>query len=229
MNPFDATPQHFSTIPANKFQLVFWIDQLRQFPTLFLILLVAAGLIFLLYGQSAFRVIVIVHAVILAGALGWYLGSATGKPWLFAIGFAAIFGILAWPLFKLAIAVLCGLAGVALVSQVTLLFARGPEFLPITSVLGFILFAVAGFFLIPVAVTVFTALEGAGLILLPLLVIAEKLGMSFQKTAWLTYDRPGVLHAAILVLALLGMLYQIGHPGKSQSAPPSEKPTKSAG
>ena len=90
----------------------------------------------------------------------------------------------------------------------TLLFPRGPEFLPIASVLGFILFAVAGFFLIPIAVTVFTALEGAGLILLPLLVIAEKLGMSFQKTAWLTFDRPGVIHAAILILALLGMLYQ---------------------
>ena len=54
MNPFEAPPQNFPTIPADKFQLVFWIDQLRQFPILFLVLLVAAGLIFLLYGQSAF-------------------------------------------------------------------------------------------------------------------------------------------------------------------------------
>ena len=169
--------------------------------------------------------IVIVHAVILAGVLGWYLGSATGKPWLFALGFAVVLGILAWPLFKLAIAVLCGLAGVALVSQVTLLFPRGPEFLPLAGVLGFILFAVAGFFLIPIAVTVFTALEGAGLILLPLLVIAGKLGMSFQKTAWLTFDRPGIIHAAILILALLGMLYQISganpNPPRPRKNPPS--------
>ena len=223
MNPFDAPPTTLPAIPAEKFQLVFWIDQVRSCPTLFLILLVAAGLIFLLYGQSAFRVIVMVHAVVLAGALGWQLGSAAGRPWLFALGFAVIFGILAWPLFKFGIAVLCGLVGAALVSQITLLFPRGPEYLPVTGILGFLLFAVAGFFLIPIAVMIFTSLEGAGLILLPLLVIAERLGMSFQKTAWLTFDRPGVLHAAILILAGLGMVYQIGFAKTPHKAASPEK------
>jgi hypothetical protein len=227
MTPFDAPTTTFPAIPAEKFQLVFWIDQLRSCPTLFLILLVAAGLIFLLHGQGMFRVIVILHAVILAGFLGWQLGSATSRPWLFALGFAVVFGILAWPLFKFGIAVLCGVVGAALVSQITLLFPRGPEYLPVTSVLGFLLFAVAGFFLIPIAVTIFTSLEGAALILLPLLVIAERLGMSFQKTAWLTFDRPGVLHAAILILAGLGMVYQIGFAEKTHK-PPSEKPQTSS-
>ncbi len=229
MNPFDPPPSSFSTIPAEKFQLVFWIDQLRSVPTLLLLLLVAAGIILLLYGQGIFRAIVIIHAVLLAGFLGRQVGLAVGQPWLLAISFAVVCGLLAWPLFKFGIAVLCGLAGVALAAQITLMFSRGPEFLPFTGLLGFILCAIGGFFLIPVAVTVFTSLEGAGLVILPLLVVAERLGLPFQKTAWLTFDRPGVLHAAILILALLGILYQTGLAKKSHPSLFPEKTTKSSG
>jgi hypothetical protein len=229
MNPFDAPPSASPAIPAEKFQLVYWINELRTYPKIFLILLVAAGVIFLLYGRSTFRIIVILHAVLLAGLLGRQLGLAVGRPWLFTLGFAIVFGILAWPLLKFGIAVLCGLAGAALISQIALLFPRGPDFLPWTGVLGFILFAILGWSLIPIAVTIFTALEGATLILLPVLVLVEHLGMSFQKTAWLTFDRPGVLHAAILILALLGMLYQIGFAQTSIKDLPSEKTKKTSG
>jgi hypothetical protein len=228
MNPFEAPPSVPPVIPGEKFQLIFWINQLRSFPTLLLILLIAAGVILLLYGQSTFRVIVILHAVLLAGALGWQLGSAMNRPGLVALGFAVVFGILAWPLLKLGVAVLCGLAGVALMTQIVLLFPRGPEFLPYAGVIGFIVFAMIGWLLVPIAVTVFTALEGSTFILLSLLVLAERLGMSFQKTAWLTFDRPGVLHAAILLLAALGMLYQMGFAHHSAKLPTQEKNQKSA-
>ncbi|MFA5863718.1 MAG: hypothetical protein WC975_03430 [Phycisphaerae bacterium] len=213
-------PWSHSFLQSNRFQLLYWIEQLRSLPTGTVVLALAAGIILLLYGRPLFRLIIILNAMPLMGWLGWQLGLEAGRPYWFSIGFAVIFGLLAWPMFKLGIALLCGLAGTALALQLATLFAKGGDYWPIFAVAGFILCALIGWILLKAAITVFTAMEGSTMIILSLVVLAERASFPIKNVSWLTFTRPGVVHAVILILGIVGIMYQFGLSEKSHKQSP---------
>jgi hypothetical protein len=213
-----------ATVPFwqwEQLQLQYWVDWLQSLPLAAVILAVAAGIIVLLYGRTLFRAIVVINAAILAGYLGWQVGLPMNRPWLFSLGFAVIFGILAWPLFKLGVAVLFGLVGAALGMQAAAVSPYAETYGFIFAIVGFVVFAVLGWLVLLFAVTVFTAVEGSIMIVLSLLELMRRGGMRVREIPWLAPDRVGAVHIIILVLALLGILYQFGVAARVQKSVPA--------
>jgi hypothetical protein len=196
-------------LPSHVFNWSSWVGQLEQLPPLALILMIAAGIIFLLYGRSLFRWIVIINAIVLGGTLGWQVGQSTAYPYIVAIGLAVVFGLLGWPLFKFAIAVSSGLVGATLVWQVVSLYERWAYYWPAFVVVGFLVFAILGWFLLKAMIIVVTSVQGAAMIILSLVVLAQRGGI-LVGSIWTQVDEPGAVHLAVLILAVLGVLYQIG-------------------
>jgi hypothetical protein len=195
---------------ADQFHLLYWVEQLRTLPTITLVLALVGGILCLLYGRSLFRMIIILNAMILAGWLGWTLGGQINHPLLCGVGLAVIFGLLAWPMFKLGIAVFFGLIGIGLLAWLASLFPIGQQYWPIVAAAGFLVFALLGWFLLMPAVILFTALEGAGLSILTLLVLGERLKLPLDKIPHIALDRPSLVHLAVLILAVLGIFHQMG-------------------
>ena len=204
-------------LPSDKFNFSSWVEQLRQLPTPALILMIAAGVIFLLYGRSLFRGIVILNAMIFGAYLGWQIGESTQYLYVITIGFAVVFGLLAWPLFKLAVAMSSGLAGAAMVWQVVSLNERMTSYWPVFVIIGFLVFAVLGWFLLKGMITIVTAVQGASMILLSLVVLSDRTGI-LAGSDWTRVDSLGVVHLAVVILAMVGILYQIGFTGKKTSS-----------
>ena len=186
------------------------------------LLTIAAGIIFLLYGKSLFRWIIIINAMILAGWVGWRIGLSFNRPWLVAIGLALVWGILAWPLFKFGVAILCGLAGMVFAMQIATLFDRGPIYAPVFAIAGFVVFAVLGWLLLMGAITIFTAMEGSAMIIVSAVILAQRAGI----LPLLTPDRMGIIRAAIIILGIIGILYQFGFTSRHIKATPSTNVTK---
>ncbi len=200
---------------ADKLEIIYWIDQLRSLPSLALFLCLTAGVLFLLYGRSSFRLIIILNAMAIAWRLGWVLGEQIHRPVLSAIGLAVIFGLLAWPMFKFGVAVFFGLIGTVLLSHLSNFFGIGQPYQLIISAVGFLGFAILGWFLLMGAVIFFTAFEGASLSILSLTVLLERAHVPLGKLPGFTYERLGLIHLAIVVLAILGLFYQIGFADKA--------------
>lgn len=206
-------------LPAEGFiHFSSWIEQLRQLPTPALVLMIGAGVIFLLYGRSLFRGILILNAILFGAWLGWQIGQTTQYPYIITIGIAIVLGILAWPLFKVAVAILSGLTGATMVWQVVSLYERTAYYGPVLVIVGFLVFAVLGWFLLKATITVVTAVQGAGMILFSLVVLAQRAGL--LEGGWMQVDKPGAIHLAVVILAILGILYQIGHTGKKSTGEP---------
>jgi len=206
----------------DQLHLDWWLAQVRTFPTLTVVLILTAGLVILLFGRMIFRVVIVLNAMLLAGYAGWELGRQINRPWLAAVGLAVVFGLLAWPLFKFGVAGLTGTLGSALVTQIGSLFPRAAPYWLIISAAGFVLFSVLSWFLLMIAVTVFTSLEGATFMVVAAQVLTERAGMVIPS---LPEGFAGGLlptHFAILILAVLGIVYQVGAakaPAAAQTPP----------
>jgi hypothetical protein len=188
------------------------VEQIRQLPSPTLILMIGAGVLFLLYGRSLFRGLVMINAMIFGAWLGWRLGGSTQYPYIITIGLAMVLGILAWPMFKLAVAGSSGMMGAMMVWQVVNLHERLVHYGPVFLVIGFIVFAILGWVLFRAMIIVVTAVQGAGMILLSLVFLLQRAGF-FRESSWIQVDRPGAVHLAVLILAAVGILYQVRFAG----------------
>jgi hypothetical protein len=141
--------------------------------------------------------------------LGWQAGQSTAHPYIITAGLAVVFGLLAWPLFKFAVAISSGLVGATLVWHVVSLYERWAYYWPAFVVVGFLVFAILGWFLLKAMIIVVTAAQGAAMIILSLVVLAQRSGL-LVGSMWTKVDEPGAVHLAVLILTVLGILYQIG-------------------
>jgi len=126
------------------------------------------------------------------------------------IGMGAFCGLLAWPVFKFGVAMMFGLTGVSLVMQLTSGWNQLASYSPWFAGVSFLVFALLGWFLLKAAVIIFTAGEGSVMIVLSLFILVSRAGLDLRNIPWINLDRPGVINLAILVLAILGILYQLG-------------------
>ncbi len=193
-----------------KFQLLNWIDYLGTLPIILVILSLASGMIFLMYGKMLFKVIVMIHAAVAAGYFGWMLGMNTNKPWIFAIGFALIFGILAWPMLKVAVAGISGMVGATLILQFLIFIPGAARFGQIIAAVSFVTFAILGWFLLMPAVVIFTAIEGSAMVILSTLTLIDRTGLTSANLRWFVFDKSGPVIFFILLLAAAGVAYQMG-------------------
>jgi len=193
----------------SRLQLPFWLELVRALPGPMVLLILAGGMIFLLYGHTVFKLEVIVNSALGAGYIGWRVGLHVNHPELIAAGCAIIFAILAWPMFAVCVAGFMGLIGSALaVSVVMLLPGQHHQYVPYAAGVGFIAFTIIGWFLFDPAVMAFTAFQGAVMVVLSGMTLLD----TFLSRIWSIRGWPGnhglVVAAIILALTVTGIVYQ---------------------
>jgi len=210
-----------AALSTQRLQLVYWFEQYRTLPAALVILLLAGGVIFLLYGRTVFRFALAINAGLIAAYLGWHLGGELGYPRAMALGFAAVFALLAWPLFQFAIAGVAGTIGAGLATAIAASFAVGPHYQLAAATLGFVVLAILGWYVVNPVIVGVTAVQGATIVVLSLLALVDKFGGLIRNVPQLVAEKPAWTWAFILAMAVIGVAYQSG----LAKGPAGEKPS----
>ena len=196
-------------LQTNKFQLLYWLDSISRLPIAIVLLILGCGILFLVYGKMIFSIAIVINAAMLGGYFGWALGIGSTKPYLFAIGFALLFGILAWPMLHIAVAFFAGMLGMTLFVQLIFVWPKLSEIAPILAAVGFILFAILGWKLLVPAVILFTSLEGATMTTLAILALINQFAGSNVNVRWFVFGKSGIIALIIFGLTAAGIMYQL--------------------
>jgi hypothetical protein len=180
------------------------------------LILVGLGVVFLLYGFKYFKILVMVNAAAVGGCLGYYLGTVSQSqsiPILFAVAGALVFGALAWPLQRAAVALLGAVSGLiigwVLWDAVINLTGNASlaQYQDAVALVGMTVLGMLTFISFNPVVMIFTSIQGASMIVLgmvSLLMSYNDLAPSL-RTALERGCLPGIFVAC---LALVGFVLQ---------------------
>lgn len=171
-------------------------------------LLIALGIIYLLFGFKIFRVLMMLNAAALGAAVGFAVGQRTdlGLALMVLCGFVA--AAVTWPLMKWAIAILGGLSGALLGACVWQTCGLDPHFAWSGALTGLVLFGLLSFILFRGSVTMYMCLQGAAMLILGVLGMLCKYDQVAPKVTNTMALRPFLLPMAVIIPAIIGMLYQ---------------------
>lgn len=194
------------------------LAQLQQLPVMGAVAGLVIGLVVMVWGLRLYKIVVVFSAAGLGVMGGLRLGEWIGWPWMTAGVAAVVLGVAAWPLLRLATAMLFGVAGAMIAGVIWMQIQHPvpppePASFPLSAWLVMVpTFAVlslitAVFF--NYAVTLYTSLQGAVMVLAcvsSLVMKHDDLGAGFQETA----ARHRLLLPVIaLVLSFIGTCVQL--------------------
>jgi len=237
-------PAQVTTIPSDQLQFIQKLGN-REMPSqadflayltspsmgmLQAILLLACGLVYLLYGWKVFKVLVVVNATLLGTIVGVQVGAMIkgggGNMSLYCgIAGAVIFGALSWPLMKYAVSIMGGLAGSFLGYAIWNYGARmaGVEepgkYAWAGALIGLVALGLLAFIIFRVTVVTFTAFQGAMLTVAGILAIALKYDMPNANIRTAFTNNPHLLPLLILVPAVIGFAFQYAANNKGGKKP----------
>lgn len=172
------------------------------------VILILAGIVFLLFGYSIFRVLVTLNAAILGGYVGVMLGDKSGVAVPAGIVGAMLAGTAAWPTMKYAVAIMGGLFGAVLGVAFWRLANLNPDFGWSGGMTGLVFFGLLSLLLFRECIITYTSLQGSVMLIFGILGlvlkyqdIADPLNHHFQL-------RPFLLPLAIFIPTLGGFIYQ---------------------
>ena len=193
-----------------------FIQSLDEMGTLQGLLLLAAGLVYMLYGWKVFKTLVIVNAGLVGLIVGHYLGSlgSGSMRWFGAIAGAVLLAALAWPLMKYAVSVMGAIAGGVLGygawSAIAVSLGR-QDLIPYAwagAVMGLIALGLMAFVILQMTVIIFTSLQGAIMAVGGLLSMLMKHETIRQRLVDSFADNPALLPLLYAVPALIGWALQ---------------------
>jgi hypothetical protein len=171
-------------------------------------LLVAAGVVYLLFGLYLFRWLVTLNAAIVGAYLGSLLGRSgdTAVAGAFMGGFAA--AAATWPMMKWAVTVMGGLFGALLGISLWRASGLDPGYAWSGGLTGLIFFGMLSFVVFRLSVMTYTSLQGSVMLIFGILsLIYKSPDVAGRLTDALTI-KPFLLPAAIFVPMIGGMFYQ---------------------
>jgi hypothetical protein len=171
-------------------------------------LLILLGVVYLIFGYKIFKGLVMLNAAAVGAAIGLALGQRTemGLALMVLCGFVA--AAVTWPLMKWAVAVMGGLAGALLGATIWQTFGLDPTFAWSGALSGLILFGLISFILFRGSVTMYMSLQGAAMLIFGLLGMIDKYEQVAPKITNAMMMKPFLLPMAIIIPAIVGMLYQ---------------------
>ena len=180
-------------------------------------LLIALGIVYLLFGYTMFRPLMMLNAAAIGAALGFGLGQRTeiGFALMVLCGFVA--AAITWPLMKWAVAVMGGLFGALLGATLWQTFGLDPVFAWSGALTGLVLFGLLSFIIFRGSVTMFMSLQGAAMLIFGLLGMLCKYDQIAPKVTNTMALKPFILPMAVIIPAIIGMLYQ--QAGSTAAAP----------
>lgn len=189
------------------------------------ILLVLLGFIYLLWGFPWHKTLIMINAAILGGYVGVMLGQRFGG-YAFAGGFlgAGAAAAIGWPLMKWTVAVVGGICGAIFGATVWLSAGLDPGFAWAGALTGLIFFGMLSFILFRGSVIMYTALQGSVMLVIGLLGLAYQHATLAPTISTNMLRQPLLMPVAVLIPAILGLIYQQTHSaGGGGGAPPAKK------
>jgi len=188
------------------------------------VILILAGIVFLLFGYSIFKVLVTLNAALLGGYAGMLLGEPHGVEVPAAIIGAMLSATFAWPTMKYSVAIMGGLFGMVLGVTLWRLSNLDPNFGWSGGMTGMVFFGLLSFLLFRECVITYTSLQGSVMLVLGLLGLVLK----YQDVGGpLTHHfqlKPFLLPLAIFIPTLGGFIYQRAMiPGAPAGPAPAKK------
>ena len=162
------------------------------------ILLTLMGLVYLLYGWHWFKALIIINAGIVGGYAGALAGDRVGGYLLVGgiIGAGAAVAV-GWPLMKWTV--------------VWISAGLDPNFAWAGAMTGLVFFGMLSFILFRGSIIMYTSLQGAMMLVIGLLGLAYKHGSLAPTISSNILRQPLLLPVAVLVPAVLGLIYQQTH------------------
>ncbi|MGC4033029.1 MAG: hypothetical protein QM754_15095 [Tepidisphaeraceae bacterium] len=184
------------------------------------VLMILAGIIFLMWGFYAFKSLVLLNAACLGGWLGYLVGHKQGGAVPAAAVGAFVAAAITWPLMKYAVAVMGGLIGTVIGMTVWRTAGLDPSFAASGGGMGLIFFGMISFILFRTSVMMFTSIQGAAMLIFGLLCVVYKLSLFDAKSLdTKLLLSPAALPVAIALAAIVGVLYQNHDIAKPAAAP----------
>ena len=183
-------------------------------------LLVLLGIVYLLFGFQLFKVLVMLNAAAVGAALGFIAAEKTevAFPLMVLCGFVA--AAMSWPMMKWAVAVMGAMFGAMLGATVWQTVGLEPAYAWSGALTGAVLFGLLSFIIFAGSVTLYMSLQGSAMLIFGVLGMVFKYEQIAPKVTTAMTMRPFILPMAVLIPAIIGMLFQ---QGGAPAGPPPRK------
>ena len=175
------------------------------------ILLMLVGAVYLMYGWSLHKGLVTLNAAALGGFAGAWVGDKAGYPLAAAITGALLIALLTFPLRKWAIALMGGLCGIIVGVGIWRSAGLDPEMSWAGGGIGLVSFSLASFILVRGSLIMYTSIQGSLMFIMGLLGLILKYQDVTPKVTHNMTSQPLILPIAVLVPAMLGLVFQQLH------------------
>jgi hypothetical protein len=186
------------------------------------VILILAGIVFLLFGYGIFKVLVTLNAAVLGGYMGLLLGEKNGVEVPAAVVAAVLAATAAWPTMKYSVAIMGGLFGAVLGVTFWRLANLDPTFSWSGGMTGLVFCGLMSFLLFKECIITYTSLQGSVMLIFGILGLVFK----YEEVAGpLTHNfqlKPFLLPLIIFIATLGGFIYQ----KTTISGPPAPAPAK---
>jgi hypothetical protein len=172
------------------------------------VILILAGIVYLLFGYSIFKALVTLNAALLGGYVGMMLGERSGVEVPASIVGALLAATCAWPTMKYAVAIMGGLFGMVLGVTMWRLSNLDPSFGWSGGMTGMVLFGLLSFLLFRECIITYTSLQGSVMLVFGLLGLILKYQEIGDPLTHHFELKPFLLPLAIFVPTLCGFIYQ---------------------
>ncbi len=188
------------------------------------VILILAGIVFLLFGYSIFKALVTLNAALLGGYVGMLLGQHNGVEVPAAIVGALVAATAAWPTMKYSVAIMGALFGMVLGVTLWRLSNLDPSFGWSGGMTGMVFFGLLSFLLFRECIITYTSLQGSVMLVLGLLGLVLKYQDVGDPLTHHFQLKPFLLPLAIFIPTLCGFIYQKATiPGAPAAAAPAKK------
>jgi len=196
---------------------------LADVPLWQLVLFIPVGLVSLLYGLKLFKGMVVVYAAMVGVLAGWLTAARFAlSETIGMIGGAVVLGLLAWPLFKVAVSIFGGVAG-GLLGAMVVFWLDKPVYVLIAGGIGLVLGFILALVIFRAVIIFMTSVLGAVLVVLG--VVGLVMAVPSVREAVITgiEAKRFLLPVLIGVPAVIGAIYQVRQTEREERKAPKKK------
>lgn len=184
------------------------LDASRGMDGILAAVLLVLGAGYLAAGYMLAKLLVVLNVAALGAWGGWYAGNLIGIPLPgLAVG-AVLAGAVAWPAMRYAVALCAGVVGFAVGVAVWRSLGLLDAYAPAGGLVGAVFLSMLSFVLFKLSVMAFTSLQGTAMLAAGTLGLLMKYDGVAEPVRGFTEARPLVLPVALLVVAVVGLLFQ---------------------
>jgi hypothetical protein len=193
------------------------VTNLQQVPMVMASVLVAVGLICMMWGFKFYKIVVILTALITGIVLGFKFGVTVQREVIVAGCMGVLLAVVAWPLMKYAVALSGGLAGAFIGASIYTGLAmemanHGQAFNPqmswVGALCGLMFFGLMSFILFDLSVVMFTSMSGAVMFMLGTVALLMNVEAFRPAIVSSMSQTPWIMPMLVMVAAVIGVVMQ---------------------